>query len=31
MDVSTIRIIAGIAAVIILFVIIWRRRKKASE
>jgi LPXTG-motif cell wall-anchored protein len=31
MDVSTIRIIAGIGAVIILFVIIWRRRKKASE
>jgi len=31
MDVTTIRIIAGIGAVIILFVIIWRRRKKASE
>jgi len=31
MDVTTIRIIAGIAAVIVLFVIIWRRRKKASE
>jgi LPXTG-motif cell wall-anchored protein len=31
MDVTTIRIIAGIGAVIVLFVIIWRRRKKASE
>jgi LPXTG-motif cell wall-anchored protein len=31
MDVTTIRIIAGIGAVVILFVIIWRRRKKASE
>ena len=31
MDVTTIRIIAGIGAVIILFIIIWRRRKKASE
>ena len=31
MDVTTIRIIAGVAAVIVLFVIIWRRRKKASE
>ena len=31
MDVNTIRILAGIGAVIVLFVIIWRRRKKASE
>jgi LPXTG-motif cell wall-anchored protein len=31
MDVTTIRIIAGIGAVVILFIIIWRRRKKASE
>lgn len=31
MDVTTIRIIAGIGAVVVLFIIIWRRRKKASE
>lgn len=31
LDVTTIRIIAGIGAVIVLFVIIWRRRKKASQ
>ncbi len=31
MDVTTIRIIAGIAAVIVLFIIIWRRRHKTSE
>jgi len=31
MDVTTIRIIAGIGAVIVLFIIIWRRRKKASQ
>jgi len=31
MNVTTIRIIAGVLAVIILFVIIWRRRKKTSE
>jgi LPXTG-motif cell wall-anchored protein len=31
MDVTTIRILAGVGAVIVLFVIIWRRRKKASE
>lgn len=31
MDVTTIRIIAGIGAVLVLFIIIWRRRRKASE
>jgi LPXTG-motif cell wall-anchored protein len=31
MDVNTIRILAGIGAVIVLFIIIWRRRKKASQ
>ena len=31
MDVTTIRILAGIGAVIVLFIIIWRRRKKASQ
>jgi len=31
MDVTTIRIVAGIGAVIVLFIIIWRRRKKASQ
>jgi LPXTG-motif cell wall-anchored protein len=31
MDVTSIRVLAGIAAVAVLFVIIWRRRKKASE
>jgi hypothetical protein len=31
MDVSTIRIIAGVAAVIIVFVIIWRRKQKVSK
>jgi len=31
MDVTTLRILAGIGAVIVLFVIIWRRRKKASQ
>jgi len=31
MDVTTIRLLAGIGAVIVLFVIIWRRRKKASD
>jgi len=31
MDVTTIRILAGIGAVIVLFIIIWRRRKNASE
>jgi len=31
MDINTIRILAGIGAVVVLFVIIWRRRKKATE
>jgi len=31
MDVTTIRVLAGIGAVLVLFIIIWRRRKKASE
>ena len=31
MDVTTIRLLAGIGAVIVLFVIIWRRRKKAAN
>jgi len=31
MDVTTIRILAGIGAVIVLFIIIWRRRKKAAD
>lgn len=31
MDVTTIRILAGIGAIIVLFVIVWRRRKKAAE
>lgn len=31
MDVTTIRIIAGIGAVVVLFIIIWRRRRQASQ
>ena len=31
MDITTIRILAGVGAVVVLFVIIWRRRKKATE
>lgn len=31
MDITTIRIIAGIGAAVVLYVIIWRRRRKASE
>jgi len=31
MDVTTIRIIAGVLAAVVLFVIIWRRRGKAIE
>jgi len=31
MDVTTVRVIAAIGAAIVLFLIIWRRRRKASE
>jgi LPXTG-motif cell wall-anchored protein len=31
MDSTTIRIIAGIGALIVLFIIIWRRKKKALD
>ena len=31
MDASTIRIIAGVLAVVVLFIIIWRRKKKALD
>lgn len=31
MDVTTIRIIAGALAVVVLLVIIWRRKRKAME
>jgi LPXTG-motif cell wall-anchored protein len=31
MDVTTIRVLAGIGAIVVLFVIVWRRRKKAAE
>ena len=31
MDSSTIRIIAGVLAVVIFFIIIWRRKKKALD
>jgi hypothetical protein len=31
MDVTTIRIIAGVLAVVVLFIIIWRRRGKTVE
>jgi LPXTG-motif cell wall-anchored protein len=31
MDTGTIRILAGIGAIIVLFVIVWRRRRKAAE
>jgi LPXTG-motif cell wall-anchored protein len=28
---TTIRIVAGILAVVVLFIIIWRRKRKAAE
>jgi hypothetical protein len=31
MDVSTIRIIAGVLAVVVLGIIVWRRSRKSSE
>jgi len=31
MDATTIRIIAGIGAAIVLFVIVWRRKRSAAE
>jgi LPXTG-motif cell wall-anchored protein len=31
MDSSAVRIIAGVLAVVILFIIIWRRKKKALD
>lgn len=31
MDVSTIRVLAGIGAIAVLFVIGWRRRRKAAQ
>jgi LPXTG-motif cell wall-anchored protein len=31
MSVPMIRIIAGILAVVVLFIIIWRRKRKATE
>jgi tryptophan-rich sensory protein len=31
MDASMIRIIAGVLAVVVLFIIIWRRKKKALD
>ena len=31
MDSSMIRIIAGVLAVVVLFIIIWRRKKKALD
>jgi LPXTG-motif cell wall-anchored protein len=30
-DTTTIRIIAGVGALIVLFIIIWRRKKKALD
>jgi len=31
MDITIIRIIAGVLALVVLFIIIWRRRGKAIE
>lgn len=30
-DETTIRVLSGIGAVLVLFIIIWRRRRKAEE
>ncbi|HKS68471.1 MAG TPA: LPXTG cell wall anchor domain-containing protein [Candidatus Acidoferrales bacterium] len=31
MNPTTIRIVAGVLAVVVLFIIIWRRKRKATE
>jgi tryptophan-rich sensory protein len=31
MNVATIRIIAGVLAIVVLYIIIWRRKKQASR
>jgi len=31
MDLTTIRVIAGILAVVVFLIIVWRRRSKAAE
>ncbi len=31
MDVTTIRIVAGIGALVVLYIIIWRRQRKSAE
>ncbi|HLV94643.1 MAG TPA: LPXTG cell wall anchor domain-containing protein [Candidatus Acidoferrales bacterium] len=31
MNPTTIRVVAGILAVVVLFIIIWRRKRKAAE
>jgi LPXTG-motif cell wall-anchored protein len=31
MDTTMIRVVAGVLAVVVLFVIIWRRKRKAVE
>lgn len=31
LDVTTIRILSGIGAVVVLFIIVWRRKRKVEE
>ena len=31
MDATTVRIIAGVLAVVVLFIIVWRRKRKTVE
>ena len=31
MNVTMIRVVAGVLAVVVLFIIIWRRKRKATE
>lgn len=31
MDVTTIRVIAGVLAIVVLYIIIWRRKRQASR